>query len=156
MIARLKTYRDQWAASEQARHEAARQAAEEEFRRWAEEEATHRAEAEHLVREAQTSDDRRCAAEHLRLAEAAAERVRAAAQRAALTLEPLRIQGDYGAIAYVTRSWSFEVVDLDEVPRSYLALEAERVRAAITKEGVREIPGLRIFEREELRVRGAV
>jgi len=156
VIARLKTCRDQLVAIEEARCEAARHAAEEELRRLGEEEATHRAEAERRAREAQTPEERRCAAEHLRLAEAAAERAGAVAQRASLIPEPLRIQGDYGATAYVTRSWSFEVIDLDEVPRSYLALDAERVRAAITKEGVREIPGLRIFEREELRVRGAV
>lgn len=66
----------------------------------------------------------------------------------------MRIQGDYGATAYVTRSWTFEVIDLDQVPRPYLSLNTEAVRAAITKEGMKDIPGLRIFQSESLRVRG--
>jgi hypothetical protein len=55
----------------------------------------------------------------------------------------------------VTRNWTFEVIDLDRVPRTYLSLDTEAVRAAITKKGVRDIPGLRIFQSENLRVRGA-
>jgi hypothetical protein len=54
----------------------------------------------------------------------------------------------------VTRSWTFAVVDLDRVPREYMSLDVEVVREAITRDGVREIPGLRIFQAEALRVRG--
>jgi hypothetical protein len=56
----------------------------------------------------------------------------------------------------VTRRWSFEVVDLDQVPREYLSLDVAVVRQAITRDGVRKIPGLRIFQAEALRVRGAL
>jgi hypothetical protein len=68
-------------------------------------------------------------------------------------LEPTRIRGDYGATAFVRRSWSFEVVELDRVPREYMSLDVTVVREAITRDGVREIPGLRIFQAEALRVR---
>ena len=77
-------------------------------------------------------------------------------QVATAPLEPTRIRGDYGSTAYVTRQWSFEIVDLDLVPRQYLSLDVAVVREAITRDGLREIPGLRIFRAEALRVRGAL
>jgi hypothetical protein len=90
----------------------------------------------------------------LRLAEEAAHRAAVAEQQAAEALEPTRIRGDFGATAYVRRNWTFEVVDLDRVPREYLSLDTEVVREAINRDKVREIPGLRIFETEALRIRG--
>ncbi|MFA5377585.1 MAG: hypothetical protein WC455_17675 [Dehalococcoidia bacterium] len=41
--------------------------------------------------------------------------------------------------------WSFEIVDGDKIPREYLIIESQKIRDAI-KMGVREIPGVRIFE----------
>jgi hypothetical protein len=154
-VARLKTYRDRVAEAERQRHAEARRLAAEAARRAAAEEAEHRAAAERLARDATNAEARRQAAQHLRLAEDAAERAAAAGQQAAITLEPTRIRGDYGATAYVTRSWVFEVVDLDRVPREYLSLDHDVVREAINKDGVRDIPGLRIYQAESLRVRGA-
>ncbi len=155
VIARLKAYRDRVTTAACAQHQAARQAAEEEARRAGADAAAHRAEAERLARTANSSEDRQRAAQELALAEAAAERAEVWAREAASVLEPVRIQGDYGATAYITRSWTFEVVDLDQVPRLYLSLDTEAVRTAITKKGVRDIPGLKIFQSESLRVRGA-
>ena len=154
-VSRLKAYRDQVALLERQRHEEARRAAEEEARRAAAEAEEHRAAAERLAREAQDFGDRRHAAQELQLAEAAAERAAIAGREATAPLEPTRIRGDYGALAYVTRSWTFEVVDLDQVPREYMSLDVEVVREAITKDGVREIPGLRICQAESLRIKGA-
>ncbi len=48
------------------------------------------------------------------------------------------------------------MVDLDRVPREYMSIDVAVVREAVTKDGVREIPGLRIVQAEALRVRGAV
>lgn len=43
-------------------------------------------------------------------------------------------------------TWTFEVEDFGKVPREYLDIDSEAVRAAIKgKDGLREIPGLRIF-----------
>ena len=47
------------------------------------------------------------------------------------------------------------MIDLDQVPRDYMSLDVEVVREAITKDGVRDIPGLRIYQSETLHVRGA-
>jgi len=154
VMVRLKAYRDRVTEAASAQHQAARQVAEEESRRAVAEAAAHRAEAERLAR-TMSVEDRRHAAEQLALAETASERADAWAREAAAAPEPPRIQGDYGATAYVTRSWTFEVIDLDRVPRIYLSLDTEAVRAAITKQGVREISGLKIFQSESLRVRGA-
>jgi hypothetical protein len=41
--------------------------------------------------------------------------------------------------------WSFEVVDVNQVPRDYLAVNEQSIRDAV-KMGIREIPGIRIFE----------
>src|SRR5204862_419716 len=83
----------------------------------------------------------------------AAERAEAARQMASARLEPTRIRGNYGATAFVRRSWIFEVVNLDQVPRADVSLDVPVVRAAITQDGIRQIPGLRIFQTEGLRVR---
>lgn len=48
--------------------------------------------------------------------------------------------------------WKFEVVDPDAVPREYLIVN-ERAIGAVVKAGVRQIPGVRIFEVEEVAVR---
>jgi hypothetical protein len=78
-----------------------------------------------------------------------------AGQVEAAPLEPTRIRDDYGATAFLRRSWIFEVVDIDQVPRTYMSLDVPVVREAITRDGVRNIPGLRIFQTEVLRVRSA-
>jgi hypothetical protein len=152
-VSRLKAYRDELARAEAQRHETARRAAEEEARRAAAEAEEHRTAAARLAGEARSLEGRRRAAEALRLAEDAAARAAAAGEQAMAVLEPTRIRGDYGATAFVRRSWSFEVVELDRVPREYMSLDVTVVREAITRDGVREIPGLRIFQAEALRVR---
>ena len=154
-ILRLKAYRDDLARAEARRHEETRRAAEAEARRATAEADEHRAAAERLAQEPQGLEGRGRAAEELRLAEEAAARATTAGEQAMTVLEPTRIRGDYGATAFVRRSWSFEVVELDRVPREYMSLDVTVVREAITRDGVREIPGLRIFQAEALRVRSA-
>ncbi len=155
VAARLKTYRDQIAARDAKRYEEARRKSEEVARRATEEAAEHRAEADRLAQTAQTPAERRRAAEQLLLAEAAATRAAAAQQAATAKPEPTHIRGDYGSTAYVRKVWAFEVVDLDAVPRDYMSLDVDVVREAINKDGVRDIPGLRIYQSETLHVRGA-
>jgi hypothetical protein len=153
--ARLKAYRDQIAEVDAKRHEDARRASEAEAQRAAQEEVDHRAEANRLALEASSPAARRRTAEHLLLADAAASRALAAQQAMAAKPEPTNIRGDYGSTAYTRKTWTFEVVDLDRVPREYMSLDVEVVREAINKDAVREISGLRIFQSETLHVRGA-
>jgi len=152
---RLKSYRDQIAEQDAERHEAARRESEAEAQRAADEEAEYRAEANRLAQAAQSPAERRQAAEQLLLAEAAGSRAAAAQQAALAKPEPTHIRGDYGSTTYVRKAWTFEVIELDAVPRDYMSLDVEVVREAITKDGVRDIPGLRIYQSETLHVRGA-
>jgi hypothetical protein len=155
LTARLKAYRDEVARREKERHEATRRAAEEAAQQALAEAEQHRALAEQLARAGAGLTDRQRALEELRLAEEAEARAAAAGRRAQVSLEPTRLYGGYGSTAYVSRSWTFEVIDLDRVPREYMSLDVAVVREAITRAGVRDIPGLRIFQAEALRVRGA-
>jgi hypothetical protein len=152
---RLKAYRDQIATLDAKRHEEARQASEQEAQRAAEEEAEYRTAANRLAQEARSPAERQRAAEHWLLAEAAATRVATAQAAATAKPEPTHIRGDYGSTAYIRKFWTFEVVDLDAVPRDYMSLDVDVVREAITKDAVRQIPGLRIYQSETLHVRGA-
>jgi len=47
--------------------------------------------------------------------------------------------------------WDFEVTNPLEIPRQYLAVDAKAVRKAL-KEGQRDIPGLRIFQKAQIKV----
>jgi hypothetical protein len=52
------------------------------------------------------------------------------------------------------KRWTFEVVAPDLVPPSYCTPDEKKIRAAVA-DGVREIPGVNVFETEELSVRTA-
>jgi hypothetical protein len=151
-VAPLKANRDEVAAAERHRHSEARERATEEARSSLAEAEAHRARAKRPCEGEQSFEERRDAIETLRLADNAAERAEAA-RRMASALEPMHIRGNDGATAFVRRSWRFEVIDRDHVPREYMTLDVAVVREAITHDGIRHIPGLRIFQTEGLRVR---
>jgi light-regulated signal transduction histidine kinase (bacteriophytochrome) len=54
--------------------------------------------------------------------------------------------------AYIHREWTHEIVDANQVPREYLVVDERLIRTAV-KNGVRQIPGCRIFEKTETRIR---
>ncbi len=86
------------------------------------------------------------------LLNAAVDQYDAAKQiRAAAAPPPATAKTDVGAVT-VRKRWTFEVVNLADVPRDYLRLDEQKVTAVI-RAGVREIPGLRVFEVEEAAVR---
>ena len=45
----------------------------------------------------------------------------------------------------IRKTWSFTVMDEKKIPRIYLKLDEQAIRASI-RDGVRDIPGLEIFE----------
>ena len=66
--------------------------------------------------------------------------------------EPVRTES--GTTSYIT-VWDYEVVDVSKIPARYLVADPTN-RAAVMdaiRAGVREIPGLRIYERVQARVR---
>lgn len=76
-----------------------------------------------------------------------------AAQHVAALVEAPKVQG-----VSMREVWDFEVVNLDEVPREYLCLDAAKVRAAIwyadtERTPPRPIPGLRFFLKGQVSVR---
>lgn len=56
------------------------------------------------------------------------------------------------AVASSVMVWDFEVQDDTKVPRAYMMVDERLIRDAI-RAGIREIPGVKIFERAEIRVR---
>jgi len=54
--------------------------------------------------------------------------------------------------SYQVKSWVFEVEDETRVPREYLVVDGKKLRDAVGA-GVRQIPGVRIFEQTETRIR---
>jgi len=55
--------------------------------------------------------------------------------------------------AIVRKVWDFEVIDENQVPREYLSVDPGKIRKAV-QEGVRQIPGVKIFQKEVLAVQG--
>lgn len=48
---------------------------------------------------------------------------------------------------YTRKTWAFEIVDEKKVPKDYWAIDEKALRAAV-KAGEREIPGVRIYQKE--------
>lgn len=67
--------------------------------------------------------------------------------------EAAPVRTESGTTSYVP-VWDFEVVDISKVPAKFLMVEASAVKAAI-RAGVREIPGLKIVEKMQVRTRTA-
>jgi len=65
---------------------------------------------------------------------------------------PKTVAGEYGSMT-ARKEWRFDIVDEAQVPRQYLVVDEARIRAAI-RAGIREIPGVRIYQVEIVSVRG--
>jgi hypothetical protein len=65
--------------------------------------------------------------------------------------EAAPVRTETGTSSYVS-TWDFEVEDITKVPAKFLMVEAAAVKNAI-RAGVREIPGLKIFEKMVVRTR---
>ncbi len=55
-----------------------------------------------------------------------------------------------GGSATMVTSWQFEITDPDSVPRQFLKVDETAIRKAV-RDGLREIPGVRIFEESNFR-----
>jgi hypothetical protein len=62
------------------------------------------------------------------------------------------LRTESGTLAYQVRSWKHEVTDESLVPRHYMAIDEKKIREAIDM-GLRELPGVRIYEEVETRFR---
>lgn len=50
------------------------------------------------------------------------------------------------------KRWTYEIVDVEALPRQYMKPDGAKVQAAV-RDGVREIPGVHIFQTEDVTVR---
>lgn len=80
--------------------------------------------------------------------EAEAEGVPAAKVMAGTVLAPPSTLGNVN----IRKVWKFDVLDDEMVPREYLVVDEKLIRAAVAG-GAREIPGVRIYQDEQIAVR---
>ena len=88
---------------------------------------------------------------------AAEEKAKAEALKAPLVLPPIipirpPARTESGALAYQVKSWKFEIVDADIIPRQFLTVDEKKIREAVDL-GLRDIQGVRIYETVETRIR---
>lgn len=146
-----------------AREEAARRAQEElQAKLRAEAEEANRRAREEAARRAQEEARKNSASEaEIAAAKRAAEEEAAKhAIEAPVLPEPVFqpqdtiTRAETGAAAFTKRPWVFDVLDLKDVPEKYItrAINAQAVREDI-KQGIREIPGLRIYQDNQINFR---
>ncbi len=138
-VATVKRQKGAWDEQERARERREREELERRQREAAEAErkALEKAEAAKTERARQKA-----------LADAAtASAAQAAAAAEAPKLAATTLKGDSGGMS-TRKVWAFEVVKPELVPRQYLVVDEAKIRAAV-RSGVREIPGVHIFEDEQ-------
>lgn len=62
------------------------------------------------------------------------------------------IRSSAGTVS-TTKVWDFEIVDESQIPREFLMVDTTKIRKVV-QAGLRNIPGVRIYERDQLRVAG--
>jgi hypothetical protein len=149
---RLTIYQRAKAAEERRRREEAERLAREEAERAAKE-AAERAAAMASEQDLDVAVEAERAANQAR-ADALQRQKEAEAKAADLH----RTRGDLGAVASLRTTWDFEVLDIHAIPletiRPYLPIAAvEQAIRGYVKAGGRELPGVRIYERETTVVR---
>lgn len=78
----------------------------------------------------------------------------AATIAAARPAELSRVHSDFGSVASLRETWTFELLDIKQVPAEFLQVNEVLVRRVIAgKSGLRAIPGLRIFPETKIGVR---
>jgi hypothetical protein len=102
---------------------------------------------------ADTAGEAHVADELLEQAAGAETNAHNAAKVAAVPPPPRTFSTPFGASATTRRVWTYEVVDPALIPREYLIPDAMRLQREVNAGLLRELPGLRIFERETLSVR---
>lgn len=109
-------------------------------------------EAEALLKEAERAEAAGRAGVAESLLTTAVAREETAKVAATQAVAPPKTVAAGAGVVTVRQFWTFKAIDLGQVPREYLELNEARVRKAILA-GVREIPGLKVFQTESLSVR---
>ena len=69
----------------------------------------------------------------------------------AMPNERLKVTTKNGTV-FERKDWTFKIVDFERIPREYLMVDSKKVNAAI-RAGVREIPGIEIYQEVEIATR---
>lgn len=83
------------------------------------------------------------------MAEAEAKQIKVDIPTAPATPPVLRTEG--GAKSTTAMVWTFDILDANAIPREYLCVDEKKIRDAI-KVGTREIPGVNIYQKEQIRI----
>lgn len=157
-LAEQKRLEDERLAREAAEREAREKAEAEEKKRREQAEADAR-EAEKLAQEARDEEERAQAEELREQSEREAEEARQRQEAIATAPPPAPLpKAEVEPAAAPTgvqmkKVWKATVVDVGAVPREYLEVDEVKIRAAV-RAGVREIPGVRIEQVDQMAVRG--
>lgn len=112
----------------------------ENLRKLEEEQRAKQAEIEKKLRESAQNNDMTATQESLKLNEE-------------LMLDAQReVQFEQAKSSSLRKVWTYEITDENAVPRNYLMIDEKKVKQAIGA-GVREIPGINIFQTEQLNLR---
>ena len=67
------------------------------------------------------------------------------------THDLVEVVPEVAAETVTVKRWVFDVVSESKVPRDYLMVDTQKIRQAV-RDGIREIPGVEIYQEESLRV----
>lgn len=112
----------------------------ENLRKLEEEQRAKQAEIEKKLRESAQNQDMSAAQEALKLNEEL------------MIDSQLEAQFEQAKSSSIRKVWTYEITDENAVPRNYLMIDEKKVKQAISA-GVREIPGINIFQTEQLNLR---
>lgn len=83
------------------------------------------------------------------MSEAEAKQVKVDMPTAPTTPAVLRTEG--GAKSSTAMVWTFDIEDANAIPRDYLCVDEKKIRDAV-RLGTREIPGVKIYQKEQIRI----
>lgn len=154
--AKLGDYAAQQRRAAELKAKQEREAAKAEARKKQEEAEAQARAAQVAAAQAKTAEEADRAAQQMAKAietQQAAETAQQTAEKAG-RVEKTKLSGEYGSTGYASKRWTFEVENLADVPRHYMTIDETAIREAI-KSGIRDIPGLRIYQDEKFTVKGA-
>jgi len=66
--------------------------------------------------------------------------------------EETKIRTETGTTAYERVDWKFRIIDIEKIPREYLIPDEKKIDKVV-KMGIREIPGIEIYQETDIRIR---
>jgi hypothetical protein len=144
--------RERKAREECERQEAEARAKREQAEREARE-AAAKAKAEHDAEAQRLAEEAKAKLAEAKTAEAAIQSLPTLEIPRAHVAPPAPLKSASGGVS-TRKVWTFEITDEAAVPRDYLVVDETKIRQAM-RDGAREIPGVRIYQDDQLAVRAS-